>query len=281
MDVLSYVRPVIFRYWKLKNAIKAIFGYKDRQIVICGYPRSGTSLLYNMISANIDNFICEEFEIQASRRLHRSGNYVTKYPLDVLDLDEIYEKNILNKDIFVIIVTRDIRDVITSRHPNLPDQYFIGFKHSWWPQNKEFTEWKYDAPGIEAIYQAIKKSRAMQDGNVIEVRYEDIVSDPDNVQSMLEKFLHVKFAGKFSEFHKMRKRHAYNYAGRYQAKDETLVRENKEVDLSRLAKWRRAEYRDILVDQFTKYPKLLEILIDEGYETDKSWFNRFLNQEKV
>lgn len=265
--------PAAHLYWSVLNKISNFLGRKSSHIVICGYPRSGTSLLYNMVSTFIAGFRCEEFEIEAARRLHRSGNFVTKFPLDVLSIDEIARNNKFKKSIYIIIVTRDIRDVITSRHPYLPDEYFIGYKNSWWPQDSEFKTWKYNAPGIEAIYKAMKTLPNDINLHITRIKYEDLVQDPRRIQEHIEQFIGIKFTGPFKDFHKWKDKHAYKYAGRYQAKDESLVRENKEIDASRVAKWKKRENFRILYDQFTFYPELFSILIEEGYENNKAWFD--------
>lgn len=268
----NFLRNILHYYWFARNKTGALFGKNAKQIIICGYPRSGTSLLYNMISTSIKGFHCEPFEMEGIRRLHRSGNYVTKYPLDILSINELINNNKLDKKLYFIIVTRDIRDVITSRHPNLPDQYFIGYKHSWWPQDKNFSHWKYDAPGIEDIYSAITRYKNLNYINVMEIKYENLVKDPNKVQEQIKKFADVEFSGLFQDFYKRSDKHAYKYTGRFQAKDDTLVRENKQIDISRIAKWKNREHAEIIREQFSKYPELFDILINEGYEKDRDWF---------
>ena len=230
-------------------------------------------MLYNMLSASLDDFSFDEFETRVLERLHRYGNYATKMPMDLLDLDRVGEFNKFAKDVCALVVTRDIRDVLTSRHPNLPDEYFIGYDHSWWPKNKAFTEWVYAAPGIAALYDAMAASEAIPGLRVLKVRYEDLVEDADEVQVQLEDFLDVRFSRPIKDFYKDSSRMAYRYEGRFKAKDASLVMEDKPLVSSRAGKWRGDVYRDRIIEQFTRHPKLFDILIKDGYEKNNLWFD--------
>lgn len=269
----NLLRPSFHFIWSLKNKFSNALGRRSKHIVICGYPRSGTSLIYNMISSFITDFRCEEFEVQATERLHRHGNIVTKFPLDILSLQFIIEHNSFNKNIFFIVITRDIRDILTSRHPNIPNEYFISYNNSWWPQDTNFNEWKNDAPGIKDIYNALQKSRHIENITLLEVPYEKIISDTFYVQQQIEKLTNVKFSGNFSDFYQHSEKHAYKYSGEYQAKDESLVRESKKIDNSRVAKWRKPEHLARIYEQFTSHPELFNILIQTGYEKNNDWFD--------
>ena len=59
-----------------------------RQIVVCGFPRGGTSLLYNMLSSSLDGFGFAEFEVAAWKVIARWGDFASKKPLDVLDFGQ-------------------------------------------------------------------------------------------------------------------------------------------------------------------------------------------------
>ena len=269
----NYFRPIVHSYWKFRNGVDIYLGNRSKHMVICGYPRSGTSLLYNMISASIGGFHCEKFEKRAIERLHRPGNYVTKFPLDILNVEEILNANVLFKDIYFLVCIRDVRDLITSRHPLVPDEYFIGYKNSLWPANPQFTEWRHNAPGIEAIYKAINACSSVQGINMLKVRYENLICDTRRTQEEIEKFLGLKFSGSFSDYHKRGHKHAYKYSGRYLAKDASLVRESSQIDIGRIAKWRSPDHKRIIDQQFSQYPELFEILVGDGYEKNNEWFS--------
>ena len=273
MSVRELPKCVLHSYWRWRNSLDVRAGRRAKHIVICGCPRSGTSLLFNMISASISGFRCEPFERQAIRKLHHRGNYVTKFPLDLLNVNEILNKNDLGKDIYFIAMIRDVRDLITSQHPMVLGRYFIGYRASLWPTAPGFSAWDYKAPGIEAVYQAIRACTARTDINFIRVRYEDLVTDSAAVQKQIEEFVGIAFTESFVDFHKRRRRHAYTYAGKHAARDSSLVRENSQADPGRIAKWRDPVHAGIIRSQFQQHPELFQILIDDGYENDVSWFN--------
>lgn len=243
--------------------------------MICGFPRGGTSLLFNMMAVCLPTFQREEFETYIGHRLHRFGNVLTKAPLDVFSVRHIDKWNVNRKEVSIIVVVRDIRDVITSRHPILPNEYFIGHDHSWWPQDFHFKEWKYDAPGIVSVHDEIQAIRGRSD--VMILRYEDLISDPDFTQRSLAVRFGLSFQGHFSAYHQDQHQLAYKYEGRYAAKDQSLVMEGKAVSGSRVARWKtnKDSVRRIH-DQFQEEPRLFEVLQAYGYETDNEWFAQLL-----
>lgn len=270
-DALHYVN-FLFR--------RVIFGSEiDTHIVICGYPRSGTSLLYNMIGSSLDGYKCEPFEVRFVNRLHKIGNYITKRPMDIFDIADIEKYNKFGKRFKVVICIRDIRDILTSKHPSIPDEYFIGFENSWWPQNKEFSQWVYNAPGIRDIFHEIEKYKK-NNIDFILVKYEDLILDLSKVQNDLETYLDVRFQADFSDFHKNKEKHPYNYEGKVQAKDMGMVRENAAVDTSRLNKWKQDVFRERINQQFESYPELFNYLTIYGYEKDNHWYDDFLEEKK-
>lgn len=251
-----------------------ILGKRYEQLVVCGYPRGGTSLLYNMLSATLPRFRFEEFEEPSIHRLHRLGNIASKYPLDVFNVRRLPALNIHDKKLHVIAILRDPRDVVTSKHPLLPDRYFIGHDHSWWPQDPEFREWKYNAPGVVAIFDELEHLRGQSEVPVHFVRYEDLVADPDAVQGVLADRLGLSFAGRFSDFHKHPSRMAYRYDGRMAPREASLVREDKPPDRSRSGKWQAVAHRERVLEQYRECPRLIEILRVHGYEDDDEWLSR-------
>jgi hypothetical protein len=51
--------------------------------------------------------------------------------------------------------------------------------------------------------------------------------------------------------------------------------------MSRAGRWTRPEHRDRLVDQFTRFPELLEIVRSYGYAPDDTWFSDLRSGEPV
>lgn len=257
------------------SAFGRAFGVEQSHIVICGFPRSGTSLLYNMISATICNYKVTEFEKYSIHYLHKLGNYITKAPMDVLNVKHLDEFNKNGKKIVVLLVVRDIRDILTSRHPIHPNEYFIGYDHSWWPKNQEFTAWGYDAPGVLDVHEAMQE--AIQRPNTMLICYEDLVQQPDNVQKSIQDKFSFGFKGEFHEYHQNQEKHAYRYAGQFAPKDKTLVMEGKQVSVERIARWKKDDRQiDRIRQQFGECPRLFEVLECYGYENDRSWFSKIV-----
>ncbi|WP_405223862.1 sulfotransferase domain-containing protein [Lentisalinibacter sediminis] len=256
----------------LSSVGRVFLGYNQQHLIVCGFPRAGTSLLYNMLSASTHGFRYEPFENYFMYRLHRLGSYATKAPLDVLHIPAIDGLNINRKALIIIVVVRDIRDILTSRHPLVPDQYFISFDTSLWPKDRNFRSWAHEAPGVIPVYEAIESIRNRRDVTII--RYEDLVADPDRVQHQLGDKFNLRFNSDFSNYHKRPEKHAYSYRGRFQAKDPKLVRENDASTKERVSRWRRSsEDVDRIRRQFLACPELFSVLKDYGYETDDHWFS--------
>jgi len=263
---------------KIKNKIAAcyskllwlVFRKKYKQLIVCGYPRSGTSLIYNMLSTSLEGFKFNKFEILSIYRIHRLGNIATKSPMDIFNINNLLDINIHKKELIVIIMIRDIRDIITSKHPLFPDEYFIGYDHSWWPQDANFNEWDYDGEGIKAIYDEI--NRLSGETNVKIIRYENLIAKPDEIQEELRKEFGLCFSAKFSDFYKNQDRIAYSYKDKTAPKNANLVRENKKVDQTRKGKWKQKEHRQRIWEQFNRFPEMMNILISYGYEENENWY---------
>jgi hypothetical protein len=268
-------RLMLHWFWRIRYVIDRLCSRKFKQIVICGYPRGGTSLLYNMICTSVNGFYYDEFESLSIERIHRYGNYITKSPVDILNIAALGELNKFDKEIYVLIVVRDIRDVITSKHPMLPNEFFIGYDNSWWPSQNDFSRWVYDGPGVVDIDNAIKESEKNTGINIVKIKYEQIIFDVDGLQKDLESLMGISFARPMRLFFESKSKMAYKYEGQFKANDLSLVLEDKPINTSRAGKWKKPEYEKRVRDQFTKCPELFDILIRDGYEVDKLWFESY------
>jgi hypothetical protein len=244
-----------------------------KQVVVCGYPRSGTSLLYNMLSSSLEGFTFGEFESRALNSIWMYGDHATKRPRDVADLPRLVEENVHGKRILAIVLIRDLRDVITSLHPQIPDRYYCDYEGRWTPRGEYPYRVVRTDDGVRSIEAAIERAKDLEGIELEFVRYEDLIEDPDAVQDRLAKFLGVQFTERFAEFHRFPGRHAYRYEGKRRASNPDLVREGGEVDRSRRGRWRREEHRPRIHEQFGAHPQLFEILERYGYERDRHWYD--------
>ncbi len=271
MTVRDWLRVNVNRV--VAAADRRLRGEPRTHIAVVGFPRGGTSLLFNMLSTTLPGFRFDDFETRCVERLHRLGDYATKTPLDVLDVPRFPALNGNRKRIIVLAVARDVRDILTSRHPSIPDRYFIGWDASWYPQGPDTDEWGYTAPGVIEIDRAFTAASTVEGVSYTVVRYERLVAEPQAVQAELAEAYGLPFAGQFADFHQDGKRRAYRYEGRFAPRDPALVREDKPVDRSRSGKWRAPEHIDRIREQFDACPALFDILIRDGYEPDRSWFD--------
>lgn len=270
-------RQAFALYGRGRTGLRVSLGLeRDRQIIVCGFPRGGTSLFYNMLSATLPRFRFAEFEEPAVHSLQLIGNCASKFPLDVLDLPRLAERNPHRKRLIALIVTRDPRDVVTSRHPLLPEEYFVGYEHSWWPQDRQFESWVHDAAGLKHIDRAIRRTRHLTDIESMIVPFEEIVAEPDSVQERLIHAFGLPFDENFSDYHTRPQRLAYRYEGRRSPKDSGLVRENRPADRRRVGKWRSSEHFDRIAQQVSAHPEFIELVRHYGYESDDAWASPYL-----
>lgn len=252
---------------------------QKKQIVICGYPRSGTSLFFNMLSTTLSGFQCDEWERSAFETIRQYDNHVSKSPLDTFSIRNLSDCNLHHKTIVVFILLRDIRDIITSVHPNVPDRYFMGYEACCRVLG-QFPDYKVtdDLPGVSDYFQEIEQLKNSAEYQVRLLKYEDLVRDPDGMQKEIAKEFDLPFMRRFSEFHLHKDQHSMRYEGTRQPLDPKLVKEDKEVDASGIGRWRAAKHRQRIHDQFAQYPHLFEILRTYGYAENDDWFQDYIEK---
>lgn len=263
-------QSVVERYWHRARArATGLLGLpRKTQITICGYPRSGTSLLYNMLASCLPGFHHDDFEHSCLEYVAQWRDTLSKRPLDVFKIEKLVRKNKLGKRQLVIVTIRDPRDIVTSRHPRVPDDYFIGWERCYRVDGARGPERVH--PGIAAIATEIERLEHLPGVEVVRVRYEDLVADPEGAQTELATRTGLAFDGRFSDFHAA-DRLAYRYEGRHAPRDPELVREDRPVDASRAGRWRAAEHRKRIREEFAAHPGLLALVRRYAYETDDGW----------
>ncbi len=134
----------------------------------------------------------------------------------------------------MVNIFRDGRDVITSRHPQRPGEYWV-----------PLSRWIRD---VESGLRA----RAMT--NVLSVRFEDLVTGPEEAIRRLCDFLEEPYDARMLEFHK-----------------HTNVREHlawggnaRAIDAGSLRKWEQPEHASRL-EEFMSNPKATELSRELGY----------------
>lgn len=207
-------------------------------IVGCS-PRSGTTLLAEMMVACFDIDRYAEHE----RQIHclTSGSprvYLTKWPGDVVVAD-LYVRVIPR--LYVVVMIRDPRDIIVSRHGLRPDRYWTGLRF-----------WKAYLPYVR---------RLRGHRRVTLVRYEDLVRDPNGVQQLLlQRMPWLTRRARFSGFHEV---------SRPSELSRIALGGLRPVSQSSIGKWKRNKPR--VAGQQMLHGPITEDLIEFGYEPDATW----------
>ncbi|UBM62463.1 sulfotransferase [Candidatus Sulfidibacterium hydrothermale] len=209
--------------------------------IIGSGPRTGTTLLAEAMVAcyEIDNYVEHEARIFKDEPL--TGNiFLTKYPADY------YAVNLplmLNPDLYVICIIRDPRDAIISKHGSRQDIYWAGLRY-----------WKL----FVKYYDKLRKHKRF-----ILIKYEDLVSKPDEIQELIEKQIpFLKRKAKFSEYHLVAKPNK---------KALSALKGVRPILPNGIGVWKADLSR--VVGQVILHGNISDDLIKFGYEPDKSWEN--------
>lgn len=202
-------------------------------------PRTGTTLLMEMMVS------CFEFDGWADHELElffapnpRVDRFCSKCPKDLkICLDALNRQ----PDLWVVCLVRDPRDVIVSRHQKQKDAFWahLGF--------------------IKDRYKFLMAAR--RHPHFIEVKYESLVSDPDQIQRYLtEKISFLSVTQLFSKFHEVAK----------PTEDAKMALGGlRKISTSSIGRWRQELPR--VKAQIERYGLNKDILISLGYEKDGNW----------
>jgi hypothetical protein len=183
---------------------------------------------------------------------------ISKRPLDLFNIERIYRTLGWRKDIHFIIIVRDPRSLVSSRHKSVPSDFFQGYDQCYVVSHETIS---YTNPGIIRTFEAIRK--ATGDPRVTVISYEDIVNDPDRVQAQLNS-LDIPWRGKFSEF----------YKSDIPKELQRALNGVRKADPTNATSWRTEGSRARrVIQQFTAEPKLFELLEEWKYETNRRWFD--------
>jgi len=150
----------------------------------------------------------------------------------------------INPELYVIYMLRDPRDAIASRSHknNRADKKIWG----------NLADWK----AHHAIAEELEN-----EPNFITIKYEDLVSDPDSVQALLEqKMPFLKRKTLFSEYHLQAKP---------SDKSDAALGGLRPISPVSIGNWRKN--KPYIKAQIEKYGDITDTLIKLDYETDSSW----------
>jgi hypothetical protein len=216
---------------------------KHIHIVGC-LPRSGTTLLTELMITCFDIDGHTDHEYSIFKEYTRPYNILcTKKPSDIKRVDYPLQ---INPDLYVIYMLRDPRDAISSRsHRNNSRDKKI------WGNLQEWIRHQEIADKLSAI------------PRFITVRYEDLVTAPNNVQDELMSRLPFLWKQEnFSEFHKI---------ARPSDKSAAALGGARPISPSSIGNWRTQ--KPYIKAQIEQYGDISRTLIRLGYEQDTAWLD--------
>jgi hypothetical protein len=218
----------------------------DAHVVVCGYPRSGTTLLQLMLETSISDALVfgRERGGRSVARYTWPGRHrvlLSKKPNDIFWVDEIrdYYRGRRTRARFVLSL-RDPRAVLTSVFVDKPG-YCV-------PSEK----WR-------AVYEHIEYQRQFSD--VMLVEYRDLIEKPLEVQQQLASFTGCRIEQRFDAFH----------AAVPKDFDTRALNGVRPLDRASLDKWRAPKHRVRIQQVLAELPELPQRLIELGYEKDTTW----------
>lgn len=213
-----------------------------KQVHVVGVsPRTGTTLMAELMSH------CFDFDGYADHELsfyfqpvERVQKLCTKKPSDLWLAHRALK---WRNNLWIICMVRDPRDVVVSRHSKRPDLYWsnLGIIHRRMPY----------------LMKARRQSRFMI------VRYEDLVSDPDQVQGVLQsKMAFLTKTADFSRFHEVVK----PTRGAVEALSGV-----RPISTSSIGRWHSELPR--LKAQIDRFGRIDSLIRELGYEHDDAWLS--------
>lgn len=213
-----------------------------KRLHIVGCPRSGTTLLMELVSTCFASGGFCEHELSIFEPVPQVKDiYFTKQPNDIKQLSHIFARD---EQLYIIYMSRDPRAVITSKHRENPQQYFCNYR-----------VWR------ECDLAA---QRYAGHPRFLLLRYEDLVVEPDALQARIA-----------SQFSFLRQRHLFSQYQEFALPSEASQRAMnglRAVNRESLGKWQQHLPR--VAEQYQRHPELADDLIRLGYETDRRWLDR-------
>lgn len=201
-------------------------------------PRTGTTLMAESMVAcfAIDAF--DEHEAQVFNLRRNCAVYLSKFP----GLGDLLRRRLrFDPHFHVILMLRDPRDVVTSRHGTDMTRYWTTLRL-----------WKGYFANAKPI---------LDHPRVIRVRYEDLVTEPHEVQAEIARRLpFLRQTGAFTEFDRR---------AAPSSKAVKALGGVRAISADSVGKWRRHLPR--LAGQLSRHGPITGELIELGYEQDDAW----------
>lgn len=163
--------------------------------------------------------------------------FCSKEPQDVMAAGPLLA---IDRDLWIVYLLRDPRDVVVSRHNLAPTLYWSNLRL-----------WK-------RFHQAAQQ---IESPRFITVRYEDLVNTPDRVQQeLMLKIPFLKKRANFTDFHKLASPSKQSLKA---------LREVRPISNKSVGRWRQHKPR--IKAQLALHGPIARDLIELGYEEDSNW----------
>lgn len=217
-----------------------------KHIHICGPPRSGTTLLMELMrSCFVWDWAPETETTMLVLSRHQSGRCLTKKPLE-----GNYARCFLrDPHKWLIYCQRDPRDIVCSRHGKVPDRYWANLRM--WRNLR------------------CKIAKLSANPRLIVVRYEELVRNPNKMQQTLcEQIPWLKQTALFADYQK----HSNPSSQSLRA-----MRGARRVNTLSIGRWHQHLPR--LAGQILQHGPITKELIEDGYEKDEAWIKELADIE--
>lgn len=244
----SLLRPLLRVVTSLKDGGWFPAERLCQHVVVCGVPRSGTTLFQLMLEGCVSGVGVWGRERRAlelaecGRRSH--ARIMSKRPKDLFLIPEI-RAFYADRGVRVqfVVLQRDPRSVLTSKHFSRPGEYYLSVEE--WRHYYVHGEWCRGA------------------ADVLSIRYEDLIRHPEEVQQRVLEFTGWEARWSFRDFVEHVPR---GFDGR-------ALNELRELDESRLRGWSVEEHRERLAEVLRELPELPRVLVELGYEANEQWLS--------
>jgi hypothetical protein len=210
-----------------------------RRLHIVGCRRSGTTLMMELLWYAYHFSGRHEHEISVFEPIPEEQTlYLSKKPPDTTHIERIF---LQDEQLFLIAMLRDPRAVITSKHPSQPNVYF-----------SDYHRWHEYVRALSAFHGHPR---------FLLVRYEDLVTDPAQQQTLVsQKFPFLEPQRPFEQFPQ---------GARVPQRAQRSLGGARPFEAARIGGWR--EHLPRVKGQLLAHPDMPRMLIEAGYETDDTW----------
>ena len=238
------------------GSARATAGVARRHAVVCGFPRTGSTLLQLMVECCVPDVRTFEGEVEArdvADARAPSGRLLSKYPDDVFAIEAVAKRhaNAGGSRAEFVLMVRDPRDIMTSRHAaySADRGYYVS------PER------------FSRVWQALREARDRDDASVL--RYEDLVSSPEAAERLFAERLGWEATLPFARFHEQAERRERD------SMTDGALGGLRPLERTGVARWRDPAHRERLVALLDEMPDLVAACIDLGYETDGRWADAY------